>query len=268
LEKRWQFVAVVTDEAFVAAAVANFRYLGYGFAYAFRRDTGETRRFEIKTPLGLGAVVATEPEADFSRLSVPGGLVWYEPSPARLRVKLREFEADVAIDLGVPFDAAWDIPGAGRHRTRKRMGDAARGTLMWDGQAIPLAGRAMMDWSRGELARETAWRWAAGVGRAGDRTVAWNLRTGFDDPTEAENAVWVDGTPAPAGKAILEPGNTWRVEAGPLVLTFTPEGVHSEDVNVGLVASRYTQPWGLFEGSFEGQPLTGYGVVEDHWARW
>ena len=37
---------------------------------------------------------------------------------------------------------------------------------------------------------------------------------------------------------------------------------------LGLLASRYAQPWGRFEGTFEGQPLTGYGVTEDHWARW
>jgi Protein of unknown function (DUF2804) len=268
MEKRWQFVAVMAEEAFVAAAVANFRYMGYAFAYAHRRDTGETRRFEIKTPLGLGAMVAPEPEAEFTRLSVPNGLIWYEPRPSRLRVQTKEFQATFDFDLGVPFDAAWDIPGAGHHRTRKRMGDQARGQLVWDGRELPLAGHALMDWSRGHLARETAWRWASGVGRAGDRVVAWNLRTGFDDPTQAENAVWVDGTPAPAGPAILEPGDAWRVEAGPLVLRFVPEGVHSEDLNLGVLASRYVQPWGRFEGTYEGQPLTGYGVVEDHWARW
>ncbi|MOA35124.1 hypothetical protein D3C78_1565490 [compost metagenome] len=52
------------------------------------------------------------------------------------------------------------------------------------------------------------------------------------------------------------------------MLSFHPEGVHSEDLNMGLVASRYAQPWGRYEGSFEGQALTGYGVAEDHWARW
>lgn len=268
MEKSWQFVAVVAEEALVAVAVANFRYLGYGFAYAHRRDSGETRRFEIKTPLGLGAEVATAPDAGYSRLSVPTGYFRYDATPGRLEVRLREFQADFELDAGASWDAEWDIPGAGHHRTRKRMGDLARGRLVWDGKDLPLAGRSLIDWSRGHLARETAWRWATGVGRAGDRVVAWNLRTGFDDPDQVENAVWVDGTPAFAGTAILEPGDSWRVEAGPLVLRFHPEGVHSEDVNFGLVASRYAQPWGRFEGTFEGQPLTGYGVTEDHWARW
>ena len=81
MEKRWQFVAVVAEEALVVAAVANFRYVGYGFAYAHRRDTGETRRFEVKTPLGLGAQVALEPEKSFSRLSVPTGYLRYDPAP-------------------------------------------------------------------------------------------------------------------------------------------------------------------------------------------
>lgn len=268
MEKRWQFVSVVSDEVLVAAAVANFGYLGYAFAYAHRRDTGETRRYEVKTPLGLGAMVAYEPEDGFSRLSMPDGLITYEPSPSRLQVLVKAFQAEFTFALGTPWDAEWDIPGAGHHRTRKRMGDLATGRLRWDGREIVVEGRAMMDWSRGHLARETSWRWAAGVGHAGDRVIAWNLRTGFDDPTQAENAVWVDGTPAFAGPATIAPGDHWRVEAGDMVLGFEPEGVHSEDVNFGLVASRYSQPWGRFVGTWRGEPLTGYGVVEDHWARW
>jgi hypothetical protein len=268
MEKRWQFVAVASDEAFIAAAVANFGYLGVGFAYAQRRDTGENRRYELKTPLGLGAVVATEPDAGYSRLSAPDGLIVMDAHPARLRIEVKAFQADLSLSPGTPWDAHWNIPTAGAHRTRKRAGDPAAGRLRWDGVELPIAGRMMSDWSRGHLARETQWRWATGVGMAGGRVIGWNLRTGFDDPTEAENAVWVDGSPAYAGKATIVPGDRWRVAADDLELQFEPEGVHTEDVDLWLVASRYAQPWGRFTGTWRGEPLEGYGVVEDHWARW
>jgi hypothetical protein len=58
------------------------------------------------------------------------------------------------------------------------------------------------------------------------------------------------------------------VTAGDLELSFIPEGVHTEDLNLWLLASRYSQPWGRFVGTWRGEPLEGYGVVEDHWARW
>jgi hypothetical protein len=98
--------------------------------------------------------------------------------------------------------------------------------------------------------------------------VAWNLRTGFGDPLEVENACWVDGQPSRLEAARIDPGDRWTVAAGALRLSFEADGQHAENLDVKLIASRYQQPWGRFTGTFEGAPLTGYGVVEDHWARW
>ena len=266
-EKRWQFVGVVADEALVVAAIAHLGYMGLAFAYAVDRRTGRHRRFELKTPLALGAVVGLEPGAP-SRLSTPQGLIAYDPRNGKLDLELWEFRAHAVLAGGRDFSAAWDVPGGGAHRTVKRMGDPASGVLYLNGETIPLAGAGLLDWSRGEPGRETDWRWSAGVGRAGDRVIAWNLRTGFGDPKGLENAIWIDGRPQEAGAATIEPGATWRVEVGDMALAFTPEGEQREDLDLGLLASRYHQPWGAYVGHFEGVPITGYGVAEAHWARW
>ena len=278
IEKRWQFAAIATDQALVSAAVAHFGYLGYAFAYVWEREGGRLRKFQQITPLALGASVATEPDAGRSAFWSPLGAISFDAGDGRLEVRAAGWSAEVHFANDArPFDAAWTISGAGhpwassgagRHRTRKRMGQAAEGSLVLDGRRLPLRGLGLQDWSRGHLARETAWRWAAGAGRAGDRVVGWNLRTGFDDPSEAENALWIDGEPVHLGAATIEPGPTWRVAAGPLSLTFRPDGEHREDLDLLAIASRYTQPWGVFEGTLDGAPVVGYGVVEDHWARW
>ena len=151
------------------------------------------------------------------------------------------------------------------------MGGRGSGHVSGPGLDFDLTGGILYDWSRGRPERETRWRWCAGVGLLGAQPVAWNLRTGFDDDSQAENAVWIAGMPEPAGPCTIAPGEglgPWAIAAGPLALTFHPEGEQREDVDLGLAASRYRQPWGRFEGTLNGQPLRGFGVVEDHWARW
>jgi hypothetical protein len=267
-EKRWQFVAVVADEAIVAGAVANLGYMGFGFAYLYDRQAGRGRREDALTPLGLGAVVAERPDQEVSRLSLPNVLVRHDPQAGLLEVRGGGFWAELALEPAAPFDAGWEIPGGGPHRTRKRMGGTAHGRVCLDGQERELQGQVLYDWSRGQPARETSWRWAAGAGRCGSRPIAWNLRTGFDDPAQVENVLWLDGVPRPLGAVTIEPGERWHLAGGGLELSFEPDGEEAEDLDYGLVASRYRQPWGRFRGVWEGQPLEAYGVVEDHWARW
>lgn len=267
-EKHWQFSAVVAEEAMLATAIVQLGYLGYGFAYAIARGQKDALRREAFNPFGLGVEVAAGAAHGRSRLWTPCGGCTFDADAGRLTVDWLGLHADVSIAPGAPWEAGWTIPGGGAHHTTKRMGGAARGRLSFAGRRFELEGHALLDHSCGQPARETAWRWAAGVGRAGERLIAWNLRTGFDDASQAENAVWVDGVPTSPGPGRIEPGETWEVSAGPLALRFHPEGEKREDVDAWLVASRYRQPWGRFEGHWEGVPLLGYGVTEEHWARW
>ncbi|MNY70222.1 hypothetical protein D3C86_2083110 [compost metagenome] len=78
----------------------------------------------------------------------------------------------------------------------------------------------------------------------------------------------MDGKPQAPGPAAIVPGAPWRITAGGLDLTFEPHGMRREDMDLVVVTSRYQQPWGRYVGTFEGRPLEGYGVVEDHWAVW
>lgn len=267
-EKAWQFVALASEGAFVSAAIAHLGYLGFVFAVAYDRETTQTEAFQLVIPLALGVKVAREAGAGRSELFPPWGVMRIDPAPRTLQLNLPIFRAEAALDAVEPWRVEWPIGSHGRNRTHKEMGFACRGRLYLRDRSLSLDGFGLMDWTRGSPARETAWRWAAGVGRAGDRLIAWNLRTGFDDPAQVENAIWIDGVPQAAGRARLEPGPAWTVSAGGLELAFDSHGERHEDLNLGIIASRYRQPWGRFHGQFEGVPLEGYGVVEEHWARW
>jgi hypothetical protein len=72
------------------------------------------------------------------------------------------------------------------------------------------------------------------------------------------------------------PLDLWRVRSadGSVDLTFRPEGQRAQDIDLKLIASRYVQPFGAFEGhvtSATGERIAVRdlpGVVEDHEARW
>jgi hypothetical protein len=73
------------------------------------------------------------------------------------------------------------------------------------------------------------------------------------------------------------PGGPWRIRSGDgaVDLTFAPEGQRAQDTNVlGLLTSRYVQPFGSFSGRIALPGLAPLelekvpGVTEDHFARW
>lgn len=271
-EKAWQWMGVVSDDAFVACAVADLGYLGFCFAYAVDRHTGNTAAFQATSPLAAGTRVASGPDADHTAFHHPSGYVLIDNRPRRMVITLQQFRAEAEFQGIEPWEATWPIPPTGYNRTQKAMGMPSSGTLHLGSRTLSLSGHGLQDYTRGRPARETSWRWAAGTGMAGGRVVSWNLRTGFDDPEGVENAIWVDGVPRAAGPAVIElpdgNGAAWSIQAGGLELTFLEDGDRHENLDLVLVASRYRQPWGPYAGTFEGEPLAGYGVTEDHWARW
>jgi hypothetical protein len=152
--------------------------------------------------------------------------------------------------------------GAQHIWTRKRAGLAARGQVL--GRPVEL--RAALDESAGYHARETAWRWTAGVGTlAGGGAVAWNLVDGIHDAPEAsERTVWVAGEPREVPPVAFD---GLRGVGG---LRFTPVATRARRENYLLVRSDYEQPFGTFAGEVPGagELREGWGVMERHDVVW
>ncbi len=266
--KTWQYVAVASEDAFVSAAIAHLGYVGLAFATAYDRRTGQEASFERLVPFARGFQVAPDLGAGASTFTCSKGRMRFSNTSRQVEIDLPGIQVSTAFGDGTPWRATWPIGRKGRNETSKDMGSESRGTLSLAGRTLSLDGRAMIDWTRGTPARKTDWRWAAGVAQAGGRRIAWNFRMGFDDPEQVENALWVDGQLQAPRRVLIAPGNPWRITAEGLDLLFEPDGMRREDMNLGIITSRYQQPWGRYRGTFEGQPLEGYGVVEDHWAVW
>ncbi len=141
----------------------------------------------------------------------------------------------------------------------------------------------ILDIHKAHYPRRTWWSWATLAGRDTlGRLIGLNLTANVveGDPHYSENALWIDGRCQRASRpAFSHPGGTrapWRLttEAGEVALDFYPEGGRGEDLNLGLLQSRFDQPHGRFHGSItaaDGEiiEVDGMrGVCEEHLAVW
>ena len=133
----------------------------------------------------------------------------------------------------------------------------------------------LIDASAGYHARETAWRWSAGVGTATDgRARRVEPRHGVHDaPAQSERTVWIDGVAARgrAGDVHRRPRRRGvRRGDGGGELRFTAEAERARRDDLKLFVSDYRQPFGTFAGTLPGgvELAEGYGVMEWHDVRW
>ena len=157
--------------------------------------------------------------------------------------------------------------------TRKQAGIGACGTLSLDGgPPREIEARAVIDDTCGYHARETEWRWSAGVGHGPDGApLAWNLVSGVNDPaTGSERAVWREGVPVEVPPVEFAADlSQIRCEDGSR-LNFSSEAERSRSDNLMVLSSDYRAPFGTFSGTLPGgvELASGRGVMEYHRARW
>lgn len=287
VEKKWQYVHVATADMMLSFAIIDTGYLASGICAVF--DRGARRLLVDENPVLPPVCVSVNDEPNdglSARLSGPGVKARIERSAGRILVSAKWGRAAVELSLDArrapPALSAISPVGAPGlfDFTQKLVGVPAEGEVRAGNATFAVQGElAGLDYTHGYLARETAWRWAFASGKIGARPIALNLSEGF--LTGSENVAWIDGQPVAVGPVRFtfesqSPLAPWRIRSddGALDLVFQPEGVRSQDIDLLLVMSRYTQPFGTFSGhltaaSGERVELDGLaGVAEDHAARW
>ena len=284
--KRWQYVALATEDIFCGIAIVDLGWINTAFAYAFDRRQGrEVGSFSQDGILGLTASIGNRPAAGASSsFRFLDKQISYrhvaENNTYRLHLRCGKFEIDAEFDAvaAAPFlMAVGPIEGGSVHATQKSSGMHLRGEVRAAGKNYPLnGGVASFDYSNGYLARETAWRWASAHGLE----LGFNLQAGYFGTQE--NVLWLDGSLISLGQAVFEfdkanPMSPWRIttDDGLLDLQFQPEGYRRENKDLLVAASRYLQPVGTFSGwvkpSRDAAPRLVHklvGVTEDHFSRW
>jgi Protein of unknown function (DUF2804) len=199
----------------------------------------------------------------------------------------RPFDAALTVLLDAkvtPMTVVAPVEAQGLNVTQKVVGLSVAGDFRCGKVTTALVdARAGFDYTQGFLARQTAWRWAFGVGTlATGEVIGFNLVEGFNESLDGvnENAVWLDGRLYPVGRARFEFDaaavlKAWRVTTtcGTLSLRFEPAALHREHHNFGLVSSTFTQPVGQWHGRFEREGLAIEfvcipGVAETQQVKW
>jgi hypothetical protein len=285
------YVAIASEEVFVAVAIARFGYAATCFGYVL--DATSMRMIATASVLGppmacrVADRMTARSLASFEFAGVKAGFESAAGWPSYfIDVDLRELRLRAGLDAAdaPPAMTAIARVGPARHglvnTTEKRALLSARGELEVGHRRFDLDGAlGGYDYTHGLLARHTVWRWAFAMGRArtGER-VAFNLVQGFVG--EPECTAWIDGQvfPLREGRFSFDaesPLSEWRVTTadGAVDLRFTPGGMHSEAKNLGVVSSRFVQPAGSYRGTLRAGgrelELEGVlGVTEDQEVTW
>lgn len=247
--KRWRYVGVFGPEAMLCVGLAHVGPAPQGWWAVWDRRERVLRERTI-----------------FLR---PRAAV--RMAPGRVRVADRGVSIDLALDEGPGVETV--CPHGGSFVwTRKQAGVPARGVVRWPGGELAIDARAVVDDTAGYHARHTAWRWSAGVGTTADgRDVAWNLVTGVNDPPRrSERSLWVAGGVREVGPCTFADDLSWVRIADGGELRFAAEAMRERHDELLLLRSDYRQPFGTFTGVLPGGAVLadGYGVMEDHRARW
>ena len=297
LEKWWNFKAfryfgVISPAIVAGVALVDVRKLAAAFVYVFLPETGELIERSFRAPAGVGASMTTSPRDGSSRFSQSGVSLEiandFNAGVTSLAATLPDLEIEASFRSG-PDD---DRPLALCTRTgydgwvyaQKSAGVRARGRIsgrFGDVDLESAGAYAHHDFTAGFLRKETFWNWACLSGDAGGVDVGLNVSAGVNETGFSENCVWVDGELIPVGLARFEfdagdPTSKWTVATGDgaVDLVFEPLGEHRERVNAVIVATRFRQIFGRFDGVLRPPgrdeiPIVGMlGFVEDQYAKW
>jgi hypothetical protein len=289
--KRWQYMGFASAEVVVGMAVVDIGYAQTAFIYVYNRSTRalfERSSVDVLRRKGTLSVSSLEGVSSYvsgktlirmdNRLA-PASRQISAHVPGALRLELETDQAAVT-----PLCAVTRNGLHGYNYCHKEAGFPVSGFVELSGERFELSGAdafGSLDWTAGCLARDTFWNWASAGGTLKDtRRLGINFVSGVNDQGFTENCYWVDGEPIKVDlvdfaydrAAMLE--SPWRIQSrdGRVDLTFRADAERAEDINLGLVISRFHQPFGRFEGQLEidgvAQQVSLYGMVEEHQARW
>jgi hypothetical protein len=281
--KRWQYVALATEQLFCGIAIIDLGWSNAAFAYAFDRKSG--KEVASWSQDGIPGVTASMGDGvgqacQFTFLKKRISMRCNAAQHFELQLNCGNFQIDASFDMGASAPlllAIGPIENGSVHATQKSSGCPLRGMVKANGREYDLTnGVASFDYSNGLLARNTDWRWAS----AHDLQVGFNLQEGYFGAQE--NVLWLDQKLYPLGKAhfdfdLSNPLLPWHIttDDGLLDLHFQPQGARQENRNLLIAASRYVQPIGTFCGwvkthangeAYRIDDLVG--VTENHRSRW
>jgi len=289
--KRWQYMGFASSDVVVGMAVVDIGYVHTAFVYAYTRADRQLHEYSYIDARRSRSTLSESSLAGISEYVFGQRLIRMdnslERSFRRAQVHLPDaFRVDILTDESAftPLCAVTRNGLRGYNYCHKAAGFPVSGFVEVSGKRFELNGDdafGTLDWTAGCLGRNTFWNWASGGGRLEDgRRLGINFVSGVNDRGFTENVYWVDGQPIKVDVVDFDYDNDsiltqpWQIRSndGKVDLSFRADSERAENINIGLLISRFHQPFGRFEGQLEVdgvmQNVSLYGMVEEHQARW
>lgn len=275
--KVWVYAGAFTGRYYVGFAIADAGIVATAFAYVFDSETNTYLEEKATVPFGFNK--AFDP-ALTSNWKLKNYSIHTEGNTTVCAYKGKRLSVNMHITEN-GLGSTTLAPAAGRpfHHSYKNLLLPTKVELLIDGQPVAFEGNiGGIDFSKGYPPRNTFWNWAS-LNAVTDTGIEFGVNLVADFNNSIENALWVNGRVSQLSQAAfsykrpIESNNTHvRTLDGILDMQFKPLGVRGESINALLMVSRFKQPFGVFNGTvlLDGQrhKFTGYGVVEEHFAKW
>jgi len=275
--KAWMYVGAFSARYYVGFAIADAGIVATAFAYIFDAQTGQY--VEEKTTVPFGFSSSFDPDLKtvwkLKKFSITpdGDKLICSYDGKRLQIKMTVQEKGKGSTTIAP---AGDRPF---HHTYKNLLLPTQVEAKADGQQINFGDNiGGIDFSKGYPPRHTFWNWAS-MNAVTESGLEFGVNLVADFNNSIENALWLNGEASQLSQATFSYGrpaekSIWYINTldGILSMEFKPLGMRSENTNAIFMLSRFKQPFGVFTGTvwLDGQnhKFTGYGVVEEHFAKW
>ncbi len=274
--KTWFFIGGYSKDWYVGLAIVDAGYLAKAFCYIYDTKNKKLIEDEITVPFGFEknfdpGFNNTWKIKNYSIVASENKVI-AEVNTKKFTLKIDLKNNTAGISCFCPSETKRPF-----HYTYKN--------LLLDGAfELKINGRSKiyqnmkfgLDFSKGFPPRHTFWNWASFQGKCEDgKEVGINLVDGFN--SNLENIIWY------ANNSILTKDvkfsyskpldkSNWHVSNQELELTLTPQGARNENINLLIIKSKFTQVFGEINGKFliDGywKKITGFGVMEEHEAKW
>ncbi len=285
--KRWQYTGITNRDMVFGSAIVSTGYLGNVFIYLFDRASGELFELSFVKPFASGIMFSGSPYEGTVSFSNSDNLLEFKDSPDKIKINLKskDISADVVIERDCePLSVVIRNSLSGFNYTNKEAGLKVNGTIQSKNKNYRLNrddSSGVLDYTIGQLSRETFWNWASGGGFLEDgRRIGFNLSLGVNESGITENVFWIDGKMNKAGNVnfIYQDLNImkeWHIFSldNSIDFIFSPEGIRKSDINALIIRSRFFQPFGRFSGFIRDNQnkiilKEVYGFTEEHYAKW
>lgn len=274
--KTWIFFGVYAPDFFAGVAIVDAGMISTAFAYLSVPSKGIFVEDKLTLPLGFPS--AFDPSltdewklGKYRIVSQDDRMILSMKGKFDLQINATHNHKGVSIvapSVNRPFNF-----------TYKNLPMHVEAKLSYKGQTFQANGAyGAIDFTKGYPPRETRWNWASFIGETEKNlSLACNLVDRFN--ANMENVLWLGEQRIVLSEATFTPGNPmdkglWKImtKDGVLDMQFEPSGARSENLNVGVMKSIFTQPFGVYRGTVmvngEKQAFEARGVAEDHFAVW